>query len=141
METIKPTTEEFDELIAFLRRFYFVGYQPVEVWKGGEKIEGNVDFMRWPIYEPGVLEFMEVLSKDCWVDDSFHLFEIGEQIKDEQFVLNEATLKQVKQMLTYCVQGEKFVSHGHMGRMIKDGHVARLLQRLREIKKDLIPTE
>lgn len=135
MENIEPTAEEYDELIAFLPKFYYVGYDPIIEWKGGENIEGNVDFMRWPIYEPQVMAFFQLLKQDCWIDYDFNLYEIGRQILDEDLIFT-ADLQLVKQMLSYCARGEKFISHGHMGKMIKDGHVARLLQRLRTIKAE-----
>mgnify|MGYP006315657893 CR=1 FL=1 len=60
------------------------------------------------------------------------LQEIDELLLSEDGVRN-ATLDQIKTMLTYCVRGERF-GEGHWAAMIEGGHVRRLLERLRELQ-------
>jgi len=108
-------------------------FDPIIEWKGGDKIDDQVNFMRWPLYEPIVTDFLEVAGKACWHNYNFKQYEMDKMIKSE-IVVQCADLDQIKQMLTYCVRGEKFISHGMMGTMIKEGHVSRLLQRLEQLK-------
>lgn len=133
METINPTQEDFEEIIAFYPVLNRRDFDPIIEWKGGEKIEDNVNFMRWPIYDPVVKDFFDVASKECWNDYNFNQYHMGRMIESE-VVVKCADLSQIKQMLSYCVRGDKFISEGHMGNMIKEGHVARLLKRLEKLK-------
>ena len=47
--------------------------------------------------------------------------------------VRDATIEQIKTMLTYCVRGERF-NDGHWAAMLEGGHVRRLLERLAEIQ-------
>ena len=136
METIIPTLSDFEELLIFLPVLSSESFEPIIEWKGGQKIEGNVNFMRWPLYEPIVTDFLEVASKECWNDYHFNHYQMGKMLKNE-IVLQCADLTQIKQMLSYCVRGDKFMSEGHMGTMIREGHVGRLLQRVEQIKSSV----
>jgi hypothetical protein len=49
--------------------------------------------------------------------------------------VRNATLDQIKTMLTYCVRGER-VCDGHWCAMIEGGHVRRLLERLAELRAE-----
>ncbi len=89
--------------------------------------------MRWPIYDPVVKEFLSVASKECWCDNHFNQYVMSRMITSE-VVVQCADLSQVKQILSFCVRGDKFMSEGYMGTMIKDGHISRLLQRLDKLK-------
>ncbi len=133
METINPTPEDFEEIMVFYPIFSKEDFDPIIEWKGGEKIEGNVNFMRWPIYEPIVKDFITIASKDCWLNYHFNQYQMGKMIENK-VVVNCADLDQIKQMLSYCVRGDMFMSQGHMGTMIKEGHIARLLHRLYQLK-------
>ncbi len=135
METINPTLEDFEEIITFFPTLNRRDFDPIIEWKGGEKIEDNVNFMRWPIYDPIVKNFFSVASKECWIDYNFDQSLMDKMINSD-VVVQCADLSQVKQMLSYCVFGEKFISHGHMGTMIKDGHISRLLKRLDKLKSE-----
>lgn len=133
METINPTLEDFEEIIAFYPTLNRRDFDPIIEWKGGEQIEGNVNFMRWPIYDPVVKEFLSVASKECWRDNHFNQYVMSRMITSE-VVVQCADLSQIKQILSFCVRGDKFMSQGYMGTMIKDGHISRLLQRLDKLK-------
>lgn len=47
--------------------------------------------------------------------------------------VESADLKQIKTLLNYCVRGERFCD-GFWARMIEDGHIRRILERLAEIR-------
>lgn len=133
METVDPTREDFEEIIAFYTIFNRRDFDPIIEWKGGEKIDDHVNFMRWPIYDPLVTEFLEVASKECWHNYNYKHYEMNKMIKSE-IVIQCADLAQIKQMLSYCASGDKFISEGHIGTMIKEGHISHLLQRLERLK-------
>ena len=133
METINPTLEDFEEIIAFYPILNRRDFDPIIEWKGGEKIEGNVNFMRWPIYHPVVKEFLKVADKECWRDNHFNQYVISKMITSD-VVVQCADLPQIKQMISFCVRGDKFMSEGYLGSMIKEGHVSRLLKRLEKLK-------
>ncbi|MEH6456977.1 MAG: DUF6508 domain-containing protein [Cocleimonas sp.] len=133
METINPTIEDFKEIIAFYPKLNRRDFDPIIEWKGGNKIDDNVNFMRWPIYDPVVTNFLDVASKECWHNYNYKHYEMKKMIESE-IVVQCADLAQIKQMLSYCASGDKFISEGHMGTMIKEGHISRLLQRLDKLK-------
>ncbi len=57
-------------------------------------------------------------------------------LKNEDMV-KTASLEQIQSMLTFCVRGERFLD-GHWGHVIEQGYIRRLLERLIEIKLDMI---
>ena len=133
MEKANPSIKDFDDLLIFLPVLSDEKFDPIIEWKGGDKIDGKVNFMRWPIYEPIVKDFLEVASKECWNDYHFNHYQMGKMLKNE-IVVECADLTQIKQMLSYCVNGDKFMSQGHMGTMIREGHIGRLLERVGQLK-------
>jgi len=128
MENNTPTSKEFLELISYLPKLYRMGFKPIKEWKGGEKDENGVIMMPWPKYDLVVTEFIKLVSKDCWSDHSSNYEETFKMIEDNKSI-ETADLTQIKQMLTYCVRGEKFCN-GHWATVIKKGYLARLIQRL-----------
>jgi len=70
-------------------------------------------------------------GQDCWMDFDYVPEQAGRRLLSDDGVRN-ATLGQIKTMLTYCVRGERF-GDGHWAPMIEDGHVRRLLERLAEL--------
>lgn len=52
-------------------------------------------------------------------------------LNDERKI-NQASLADIRCMLTFCVREERFCD-GHIGAMISEGYVRRILERLAEI--------
>ena len=90
--------------------------------------------MPWPRYEDLVTEFFQAADQDCWMDFDYVPEEAGPMLEDHALV-RQASLDEIKTMLTYCVRGERFCD-GHWGAMIERGHVPRLLERLAEIRAE-----
>ena len=132
MENVTPTTKDLRELISYLPKLYRKGFKPIHKWNGGEKNENGIIVMPWPQYDNVVSEFFKLASKDCWSDNSSNYEEIFQMIEDKKSI-ETADLTQIKQMLTYCVRGEKFCS-GHWSTVIKKGYLARLIQRLDKLQ-------
>lgn len=131
MKTRLPTSKEIAELVGFLPRLYAEGFVPIERWYGGEKDENGVFTLPWPEYSKVVADFFQVASRKCWCDYGYVPEEAGQMLEDG-WVVRNASLAQVKTMLTYCVRGERFAT-GHWAWAIEQGHICRLLERLAEL--------
>ncbi len=123
-----PTLQEIEALVAFRPQLYAEGFTPIVRWGGGTKEPNSAITMPWPEYNPAVTQFFAVASQPCWCDYSYRPDEAGRMLEDPSVVAN-ASLAQIKTMLTFCVRGERFCD-GHWAAMIEQGHIRRLLQRL-----------
>ena len=129
-----PTVEEIEKLTAFLPHLYAVDFAPIKEWKGGERTEDGAITMSWPDYEPVVRDFFKAAAATCWTDRNYLAAGAAEMLADEELVRN-ASLEEVRTMLTFCVRGERFCD-GHWGAMISEGHIRRLLDRLKQIESE-----
>lgn len=125
-----PTSQNIDELLAFLPKLCNEDFRPVKRWHSGEQ-ENGVIAMPHPEYASVAREFFQAASKECWMDRHYQPETAAAMLGDAQVVQN-ADLSQIRTMLTYCVRGERFCD-GHWGKMIEDGHICRLLRRLSSI--------
>ncbi len=135
MKTPDPTSEEIEELFAFLPQLHAKGFSPVRKWHGGDKDEDGVITMPFPEYQPIVEEFFRIASNECWTDGDYLSESKRELTKDEDAV-KTADLDEIKTMLTFCVRGEKFCT-GHWEAMIENGYIRSLLERLAELGSKL----
>jgi len=136
MKSRFPTITEIDELLAFLPQLYAEDFQPVKRWLGGDRdSDGNI-VMPYPEYDKSVEEFFGAASKDCWLDYEYDPEEAYRMLKDEE-AIKSADLAEIKTMFTFCVRGERF-SDGHWEAMIEGGYVRSLLERLGEIRSQII---
>jgi Family of unknown function (DUF6508) len=130
-----PTLKEIERLTAFLPRLYVDGFVPVESWGGGKQKDGSIS-LPYPNYNPVVEEFFRLVSGDGWLDHEYNPEQAYQMLKDENTIKN-ASLPQIQTMLTFCVRGERF-SDGHWAQMIEEGYIRRLLERLNEIKSEMM---
>ena len=128
MQTPLPTSNDIAELLVFLPRLHAEGFYPIRKWHGGMPDASDVITMPWPEYDEVVEEFFRAASAECWSDHDYHPDEAGRMLEDYDVVKN-ATLSQIKTMITYCVRGERFCD-GLWGGVIANGDVRRLLERL-----------
>lgn len=136
MKNQTPTLQEIEVLSSFLPRLYADGFTPVETWSGGEKLKDGSFTLPYPSYDPIVEEFFRHVSSDGWLDYEYDLEQAYQMLTDESFV-KTASLAQIQTMLTFCVRGERF-SDGHWGAMIEKGYIRQILERLNEIKLELL---
>jgi len=115
--------------VAFLPRLYAEGFEPVRQWRGADLSEPGLLGPVWPEYDPVVLQFVEVASRECWCDYDYDPVEAGAMLEDGELMAS-ADLDQVKTVLAYCVRGERFAD-GHWDSMIRGGYVRGLLDRLK----------
>ena len=124
-----PTAREIRELVSFLPKLYSEGMTPIKEWRTTTR-DGMLCFP-WPVYDATVEAFFALASDECWRDYSYSPGTARTMLEDEAIV-RSATLSQVKTMLTYCVRGERFWD-GFWNTMIEEGHIRRLLERLKVI--------
>ncbi len=129
-----PTIQEIEALTAYLPQLYAEGFSPVLSWEGGKRDNGTFT-LPYPKYNSLVEEFFHIAASDCWVDYEYSPEQASQMLRDENIVKN-ASLSQIKTMLTFCLRGERF-SDGHWAQMIEEGYIRRLLERLNEIKTTL----
>lgn len=99
---------------------------------GGEKLPDGATTFRYPEYDPTVVAFFEITAQSKWSDTAYDPEQAGKMLQDEQLVAN-ASIAQIRTMLTYCTRGERFCD-GHWGAMIEIGYVQRLLERLLRVE-------
>jgi hypothetical protein len=131
-----PTAQEIENLTAFLPRLYSEGFMPVLSWSGGEKRNDGAFTLPYPNYNPVVEELFRLISSEGWLDYEYKPEQAAQMLKDEKFI-KIASISQIKTMLTFCVRGERF-SDGHWAQMIEEGYIRKLLERLNQIKSDLL---
>ena len=94
-----------------------------------QQVDGTLSWP-WPEYPAAMEEFVQEASRKCWSDPSYEPNNTARMFNDEGFVAT-ASLSQLRTMVTYFVRGEKFCD-GHWAGMFRDGHVGRLVKRMRE---------
>ncbi|MCW5859743.1 MAG: hypothetical protein KIS63_15700, partial [Caldilineales bacterium] len=136
MKSRPPTSQEIDALLASLPLFSADGFEPVARWAGGETSDGAMT-MPWPQYNPAVEAFMRAAGQEAWRDEGYDPQKAARMLQDADLV-GRASWDEIKTMLTFCVRGERF-SDGHWAAMIEQGHLRRLLERLRQLHGEETP--
>ena len=129
----QPTARDIRELLAFLPKLYADGFAPIKRVHSKDK-DGEIIAFPYPEYEVVVDEFMNCLRRDCWLDYAYDPEEVQKLIENE--AIGQATLPQIRSMLTYVLRGERF-SDGWWGHMIEKGYVRRILERLAELEGEV----
>ena len=106
-----PSKEEIISILAFLPKLYAPGFNPVKKWGGGNKLPNGAIHIPFPIYDTVVNEFINEASKECWQDYRYAQKGVSNMFKNPE-IIKEATISQLKSMLTYIVRGERFCD-GH----------------------------
>jgi len=129
-----PMADEIDKLTAFLPRLAAEDFSPIREWKGGERTDSGTITLPWPDYDPAVRDFFEAAAAPCWTHSNYLSAGAEDMLADEERARN-ASLDEIRAMLTFCVRGERFCD-GHWGAMIEAGHIHRLLERLIETRAE-----
>lgn len=126
MNRDSPSLQDIDELLAYIPILHSEGFETIRNW------QFETDAFPNPNYNPVVERFFRCASKQCWRDYDYRPVKAGGMLKDLNLI-NNATIDQIKTMLTYCVRGERFCD-AHWSSMIEEGHILRLLKRLSELR-------
>lgn len=130
------TWKEMDELLAFLPAFD-VPCRDFTVQQDAQgSREGAGGFSQaYPRYCEDVQAFFRLAGQPCWCDYEYIPHHAADLLEDEERVRN-ATLGEIKTLLTFCVRGERFMD-GHWGAMLKSGKLVRILKRLAVLRAEL----
>ena len=129
------TKEKTDELLRFLPLFDVPGRDFFEKWEGVDKTPNGTMAMPHPVYPDDVLQFYWTAGQPCWSDYDYQPTEAARMLQDDEFISN-ATLADIKTVLTYCVRGERFAD-GHWGAMLESGKVVAILKRLQTLREQM----
>ena len=130
----QPTARDIRELLAFLPKLYADGFATIQRVHSKDQ-DGEIVAFPYPEYEEVVGEFMNCLRRDCWLDYGYVPRECEKLIESEE-AIGQASLPQLRAMLTYVLRGERF-SDGWWGHMIEKGYVRRILERLAELEGEV----
>lgn len=91
-------------------------------------INGELDYPSW------VNQLFRVANGPEWQDTNYNPA-IEENHLDDEYIY-DASLKQIRSLLTYCVREERF-SMGFWAQIIDNGIMMSILKRIEELSKNL----
>jgi len=128
------TPERIDELLRFLPLLGDPGSNTEPTWHGlDQDPDSGVIQAPHPVYPEAVAEFFRLAGQSWWCDLAYDPMRAGKMVHSDR-VIAEASLPQIRTMLTFCVRGERFCD-GHWDAMIRDGRIAALLRRLEDLRR------
>ena len=128
------TGEDIDALLEFLPLFEKPGREFAK-WAGGERLVDGSITMPFPVYDGDVQEFFKLVGLRGFIDYGYKPEEAARMLADPEFI-KQASLEQVKTMLTYCVRGERFCD-GLRESLLSGGQIVALLRRLKDIREQM----
>ena len=121
------TKKEIIELTDFLPLLY---NENIELSKSPGR--GKTDLVSgFYVYHPTVNAFFELASQEHWKD--YQYVDNFSEKMIEPGKIEEASINQLKTIITWCDRVERFVE-GHWEYVIKNDIIKRVLLRLKEIK-------
>jgi Family of unknown function (DUF6508) len=126
--------ENINALLPFLPEFSQTEKDFV-TWRSATPRSDGISTLPYPDYAPIVDQFRQLVSQEFWCDYHYQMAEVDAMLCDETSI-PIASLEQVKSMLTYFVSGERFCD-GLQNRMIREGKIAAILQRLQVLRDAL----
>ncbi len=141
----KVTIENMDAILRFLPIFEADGFTFGE-WEAGATSDGEIvmpekdGVLQMPEveYSDEVWEFVSAAEKNNWIirfDWRSWTWEAAPYL-DSQEVLKTADVEVLRKLLTAHIRNERFCT-GHLLSVLKSGHIAAILKRLREIREEL----
>ena len=131
----KPGLKDIRELTSFLPTLYADDFRPSGV-RGIEREDRDGHLaMPWHEYDDEVQRFTRlIVERGCWMDPDYSP-EAAQEMLDSERAVKAATLDEIRVLLTYVERGERFCP-GWWSKMIEEGHVRRILERLGEIGRE-----
>lgn len=123
---VNLTTDDIDKLLAYLPIFNNPNFKPYVQIKNNLCISYQ--------YDPAVKAFSELLREPCWCSDCDPI--VASEIFKNENLLRNANLDEIKQMLRYFDSQDKW-DESARGRLIIDGHLHRLLERLKQLRNTI----
>jgi hypothetical protein len=131
-----PNQSEIEELVSFLPKLRSLKGKYTIKNAGIEKGSDGVHMLVGPEYVPVVIKFFDTAAKPCWSDYDYDPQRTAKMF-EKKSVINNASLDQIRTMLTWCVRGERFCD-GHWAAVLSSGRIFDLLERLPKIQKDQV---
>ena len=106
-------------------------------WEGGEKDKDGVISWPFPVYEDRLNEFISEFYKTNFMDYEYErtlVRHLGRSHKDMNEKIDDADFDLINAILTYHIRCDRFCN-GHLGDMVKEGVLLRLVERLVELRK------
>jgi hypothetical protein len=127
MKTRHPTPKDIQELLAFLPAISAPDFVPVKDW--------DRQATGWPnvVYDPVLDQFFDTAIKDCWQNYEYLFNRVRDDFMHYDRGLEDATLEDLKALLTFFIRGERLSGPGWLGSMFKEGRVRSVLERLAEL--------
>lgn len=108
-------------------------------WQGGEKRKDGSFTMPWFDFNATTLAFKRGCSANGWVVSEFDWnawAATAQWYVDDPRRLENSDLSTIQKLLTAHIRADRFIE-GHLAAVIESGHVAAILIRLREIRRQL----
>ena len=115
-------------MLAHRERLAALNGRFLEKWGGGERKPDGVYVMPWPEYPEAVTKFFMAAGEAPWNDYNYTPETAGAMVRDLA-PYTSSSVDEVRTMLTWCTRGERFCD-GHWAKVLDDGTVFRLLDRL-----------
>ena len=120
MDSKELKRDDIEELVSFLPILYADNVELYTIEPDEESISNFYN------YNDSVNSFIQSSSKACWMVSEYN----DELINNDN--IKNASLEEIKGLLTFCIRGERF-SSGHIAHMIEKKVIKRILNRLNVI--------
>lgn len=130
-----PSCEQIDELLRFRERFEEPDRTYIKEWASSQRTTSGAITFPYPVYDNDVVAFFALASQSQWSDYRYEPGAASQMLEDDALIA-QCSLADIKTMLTYCVRGERF-SDGHWGAVLSSGRISALLRRLAVLRDEL----
>ncbi len=132
MSQISPNLDDVDKLLAFLPK---LGGGDIPIY-ADDPIENDPEDgvlrMYSRRYSEDVKGLLEASRAPAWRDADYIQKNADEVLSDPKRIA-EASLQDIKTLLTFCVRAERF-SEGYWGARVRGGEIAAILNRLATLR-------
>jgi len=129
MDPKHATPQDMEALVAFLPILY--GTSADLLAKAGLTRSDRASIEHDAQYEQSIEDFFYCAAKGSVMNRRYDPDEASQMLEDEQLV-RDASLGQVRTMLTYCIRSER-MGPGQLAHFIRRGTVRHLLNRMKAI--------
>jgi len=126
MNKTPVTIAQIDELTACLPTVFGEGAEPFVTepnWEGSDVI-----VLSGPKYSEAVRNLFFIAASEQWQDPDYISKGAEVMLANPETIAN-ASIDDIRTMLTHCVRGERFAS-GYRERVLKGGQILQILERL-----------
>ena len=138
MRKLKPiTVSDIDQLLTASAALASLDGRLLEEWGGGNRASDGAIEMPYPVYPEIVEDFFRAAGAEPWSNYNYVPEDAARMVRDRTVIAN-ASLDDIRTMLTWCVRGERFCD-GHWAHVLADGTIGSLLARLKVLRDNAAP--